>query len=128
MVHRIVFHEHFRNAQLARQILRVHKGGETGIETGLRVLDGQQLAVAPERFRTGLDQLAADGVTDCGVVVGHFQRPEAFADPGRRSLVTLPAHRTRQSRYELHYALPRADAAASATRFDPSGSAFDAPS
>src|SRR5688572_31017093 len=110
MIHRVVFDPDFGDTKFLCEPFGANERRKAGIKAGLRLFDRQQLEIAPQRLRTGFDELAADGVANRGVVVSHFEGPEALAHPGRLGWITFAAQMTRQSRHELHTALrPRTD-------------------
>ena len=84
MVNRVVLDVELVEPHLTRKPSRANERRETRMKAGPRLLDGKQLAIAPQGLRPRFDQAAADGAADGRVVVRHFERTETLpADPQR---------------------------------------------
>src|SRR5688572_16784969 len=91
------------------------------MESGTRLLHGQQLAIPPQRIRSRLDQLARHLPPHRGVVVAHAKGSETLAaDPERLSGVLFPAKMAGQSGHKTHH-VPLDTSAGAGT---PAGSAL----
>jgi hypothetical protein len=70
------------------------------------VLDGQQVAVAPDARGARLDARAGDPAADLGVVVGHLERAEAaVAGMGGRDRGRVAAGAAAQGKYSLAHVM-----------------------
>src|SRR5438128_4276200 len=119
MINGIVLDVQLREPELVCQPRGADERSEPGVETSARLVNREQLEIPPERRRPRFDQTAAHRRSDSGIIVGHFQRAEAFgAHPQCLGRVPRTAQVTRQSRDKTHMVLPCAVATASSVTSD----------
>src|SRR6185503_18746383 len=76
----VVLDEHLAHAEALGEPFGADQGRQPGVKGRLRTArEGQEVGIAPDRGRAGLDLPAQPGrVAERGVVVADLQRPEAL--------------------------------------------------
>jgi hypothetical protein len=77
VVHRVILYIQLADTEALGEAVAAHQRRKSGVEPGARRIDDrQQLAIAPQVFRTALDLLARQA--NRRVVIDRLERPQAL--------------------------------------------------